>query len=115
MAVCQIALHRVGLLLEIQFTIGLHAVPTLGKAPQPLDAVPEREPQEQHLALLQGVDVFVVLINLAHPSLVAPAEDDAEEVRGKETAEGEIFVIDNFHLFSFRLIRCSGACRPGMP
>jgi hypothetical protein len=43
------------------------------------------------------VDVFVVLVSLAHPSFVAPAKDDSEDIRGKKTAEREIFIIDDSH------------------
>ena len=102
-AIIQVALHLVGLPLKLQIVIGPHPVAALGIAPQPFYAVPQRKPHEQHLALLQGVDVFVVLVYLAQPSLVAPAEDDAEDVRGQEAAKREIPVIDDLHASSVNL------------
>ena len=96
-AILQVALHLIGLAFEIQVMIGPHPVAAFGITPQPFYAVPQRESHEQHLALLQGVDVFVVLVYLAQPSLVAPAEDDAEDVRGQEAAKREIPVIDDLH------------------
>jgi hypothetical protein len=77
--------------------IGLHEVATLRVAPQPFYGIPQRKPQKQHFALLQGVDEFVVLGDLTDPSLVTPAKDDSEDIRGIETAEREKFIIDNFH------------------
>jgi hypothetical protein len=80
--------------------VGFHPVATLNIPPQPFYAVPQRKPQKQHFALLQGVDVFVVLRRLTDPSLVAPAEDDAKDIRSKKTAEWEIFIIDYPHLLA---------------
>ena len=102
-AILQVVLHLISLPLEIQIVIGPHPVAALRIAPQPFYDVPQRKPHEQHLALLQGVDVFVVLVYLAQPSLVAPAEDDAEDVRGQETAKREVPVIDDLHAPSVNL------------
>jgi hypothetical protein len=49
------------------------------------------------------MDVFVVLVYLAQPSLVAPAKDDSEDIRGKKTAERDVFVIDYFHLLAMAM------------
>jgi hypothetical protein len=49
------------------------------------------------------MDVFVVLVSLAQPSLVAPAKDDPEDIRGKKTAERDVFVIDYFHLLAMAM------------
>ena len=88
--ITQIAFHLVGLALEIRIVVGFHPVATLDVAPQPFDAI-------QHLALLQSMDVFVVFLHLAHLSLVASGKDDAENVGGIETAEREIFIVDDLH------------------
>ena len=79
-AIIQVALHHVSLALEIQVVIGLHPVATLDIAPEPFDGIPQHKPQEQHFALLQGVDVFVILVDLTQPSLVASAKDDSEDI-----------------------------------
>ena len=95
--ITQIAFHLVGLALEIRIVVGFHPVATLDVAPQPFDAIPQRETDVQHLALLQSMDVFVVFLHLAHLSLVASGKDDAENVGGIETAEREIFIVDDLH------------------
>lgn len=95
--ILQVALHSVRLAFKVHVAIGFHTVATLGVPPQPFYAVPKRKPQKQHLALLQGVDVFVIFIYFTQSSLVASAKDDSKDIRGKKTAEWDVFIIDYFH------------------
>ena len=107
MTIFQVVLHLISLALKVQFPIGLHPITALQVSPQPLYRVPQHKPHEQHLALLQGMNVFVVLVNLTQSSLVAPAEYQPKDICGQKTAKWEILVIDDLHYLQW--MRASGA------
>ena len=94
MAIVEVTLHQVGFTLEIEVVVGFHKVMALGIAPQPLYAVPEEKTHEQHLALLEGVNIFMIFLHLIQPPFVASTKDQAEDISSIETAKGEIFVVD---------------------
>ena len=94
MAIVEVTLHQVGFALEIEVVVGFHKVSTLGIAPQPLYAVPEEKTHEQHLALLEGVNIFMIFLHLIQPPFVATTKDQAEDICSIKTAKGEIFVVD---------------------
>ena len=67
----------------------------LDEADEPLQEVPKEENHEEHLALLQRVDVFVVQFFRAQPSAVATSKDQAQQIDGPVGAKGEISVIND--------------------
>lgn len=44
------------------------------------------------------MDVFVIPVNLREAPFLATAEHQAEDVRGKERTDGEVFVVDYFQV-----------------
>ena len=54
----------VGFLFEADVAVGLCAVAVLEEQDEPFDAVPEEEGQVEQLALLGGVDKFMIEFDL---------------------------------------------------
>lgn len=92
-----VALVGVGFALEADVAVAFHEAAALYGAKKPLGVIPDDEADEEELALLEGVDVFMVLYGRIHASLPATAEDDAKDVGGKEGTKREVFVVDYFH------------------
>lgn len=95
LAILEVALHGIGLALHGDITVGQVGTAVLDEADKPLQEVPKEENHEEHLALLQRVDVFVVQFFRAQPSAVATGKDQAQQIDGPVGAKGEISVIDD--------------------
>lgn len=84
----------VGFLLEADVAVSLYAVAVLEEQDEPFDAVPEEEGQIEQLALLGGMNEFVVELL---PSQRADGEDEAKQTDGQEVpSHGMPF--DEMHL-----------------
>lgn len=101
LGISKVTLHLVCLSLEVCGIIALHDAAQTDGTVEPLYVVPYNKAHEEHLALLKRMDVFVVPVNLREAPLLATAEHQAEDVRGEERTEGEVFVVDYFHEMAF--------------
>ena len=92
-AVVKVALVGVGLALEGDGEIGALGTAGGDDADGPLYAVPYIEAQPQELALLQGMDILMVLVALTQPSFVTTTEYQSTNVGGKKLTERKIFIV----------------------
>ena len=87
-------LMRIRLTLEGDVTVGI----ALARQPdEPLHHIPEVETYHQQLQHLAGVDVLMIHRHRIH--LHPPAgKDDAAEVDGRESLEGQEAIVDDHFL-----------------
>ena len=106
MPILQVMLTSIGLALERNVAISLMQVAVYNQSHTPLHHIPHKERHEEHFSLLQGMDIFMILIHMAQTPKTFSSKDNSEKIDGPERAKRQISIIDYFHLFLSVWISC---------